>query len=161
MTLNLVDHFSTIEDFRIDRKKLHSLTDILVLTVCAMLSGAEGYEAIEDFGLNKIHWLKRFLDLPHGIPSHDCIRYVLMRLPVNQLQQAFIDWVNTVRQHIPEVIAIDGKTSRRTHNKKQGIPALHMVSAWGSTNRLVLGQAITEKNPMKSPPFQPYSNCLS
>jgi hypothetical protein len=73
MTLSLVDHFSTIEDFRIDRKKLHSLTDILVLTVCAMLSGAEGYEAIKEFGLNKIQRRKNPMKSPPFQPYSNCL----------------------------------------------------------------------------------------
>ncbi len=90
------NYFSDIEDRRINCKKLHSLFDILILTICAMLSGADGYEyeAIEDFGRNKKSWLKTFLPLENDIPSHDCIRYVLIKLPSKQLQSAFIAWVN-------------------------------------------------------------------
>lgn len=145
MTTSIADSFSSIEDPRIDRKKLHSLSDILVLTVCAMLSGAEGYGAIEEFGNNKEQWLRTFLPLKNGIPSHDCIRYVLIQLDPKQLQSCFISWVNTIKSNVPEVIAVDGKTSRRSHNKRKGIAALHMVSAWGTANRLVLGQEATEE----------------
>jgi predicted transposase YbfD/YdcC len=136
-------NFLNIKDPRIERKKLHSLTDILALTVCAMLSGADGYEAIEEFGRNKLTWLKGFLPLVNGIPSHDCIRYVLMRLPPEQLQESFIQWTNSVKNKIPEVIAIDGKTAKGSQSKCKGLSGLHMVSAWATTNRLVLGQEIT------------------
>lgn len=145
MTPSISEAFSDINDPRIDRKKLHTLSDILVLTVCAMLSGADGYEAIEEFGKNKKPWLRTFLPLKNGIPSHDCIRYVLIQLPPKQLQSCFISWVNAIKDKIPEVVAIDGKTSRRSHNKRKGLSALHMVSAWAVSNRLVLGQEATEE----------------
>lgn len=136
-------YFSNIEDPRIDRKKLHSLPDILILTICAMLSGADGYEAVQEFGQNKKQWLKSFLPLRHGIPSHDCIRYVLIRLPPEQLQSAFIAWTNAIKDKIPEVVAVDGKTSKGS--QKKGLAGLHMVSAWGASNKLVLGQEVTHE----------------
>ncbi len=142
---SIQDSFSIIKDPRIERKKLHSLIDILTLSVCAMLSGAEGYSAIEEFGHNKKQWLKTFLSLKNGIPSHDCIRYVLTRLPPEQLQLAFVQWVNTIKEKIPEVIAIDGKTSKGSQSKSQGLAGLHMVSAWATTNKLVLAQEVTEE----------------
>lgn len=145
MSESIIECFSNIKDPRIDRKKLHSLSDILVLTVCAMLSGANGYEAIEEFGHNKESWLRTFLPLKNGIPSHDCIRYVLIRLSPEQLQSCFISWVDAIRKKIPEIIAVDGKTSRRSHNKRHGISALHMISAWATSNRLVLGQEATKE----------------
>ena len=135
--------FSNIDDPRIERKKLHSLSDILILTICAMLSGADGYEAIEEFGQNKKQWLKEFLPLKNGIPSHDCIRYVLIKLPPDQLQTAFIAWVNAIKEKIPEVVAVDGKTAKGS--QKKGLAGLHMVSAWGASNKLVLGQEVTQE----------------
>ena len=145
MSTCISDFLSTIEDPRINRKKLHSLSDILTLTICAMLSGADGYEAIEEFGHNKKTWLKSFLPLRNGIPSHDCIRYVLIKLPPKQLQSAFIAWVNAIKKTIPEVVAIDGKTSKGSQSKKQGLAGLHMVSAWAASNKLVLGQEMTHE----------------
>lgn len=136
-------YFSNIDDPRIERKKLHSLSDILILTICAMLSGADGYEAVEEFGRNKKQWLKGFLPLKNGIPSHDCIRYVLIKLPPEQLQSAFIAWANAIKEKIPEVIAVDGKTAKGS--QKRGLAGLHMVSAWGSSNKLVLGQEVTQE----------------
>jgi len=143
MSACIKDSFSVIKDPRIDRKKRHSLTDILVLTICAMLSGAEGYTAIEEFGHNKKQWLEGFLDLENGIPSHDCIRYVLTLLAPEQLQLSFVDWVNNIKEKIPEVIAIDGKTSKGSQSKCKGLSGLHMVSAWATTNKLVLAQKAT------------------
>jgi predicted transposase YbfD/YdcC len=145
MSSCISDHFSKIEDPRINRKKLHTLSDIITLTICAMLSGADGYESIEEFGRNKKTWLKTFLPLQNGIPSHDCIRYVLIKLPPKQFQSAFISWVNEIKENIPEVIAVDGKTAKGSQRKKQGLAGLHMISAWASSNKLVLGQEATKE----------------
>ena len=145
MSSCISDYFSKIEDPRINRNKLHTLSDILTLTICAMLSGADGYESIEEFGHNKKTWLKTFIPLHNGIPSHDCIRYVLIKLPPKELQTAFISWVNFIKEKIPEVVAIDGKTAKGSQSKKQGLAGLHMVSAWASSNKLVLGQEATEE----------------
>ena len=146
MTLSITEHFSNLEDPRIDRNKLHLLSDIMVLTICAMLSGAEGYEAIEEFGRNKEAWLRKLIPLKHGIPSHDCIRYVITRLPPKQFQSCFLSWAQAMKKELGgEVIAVDGKTSRRSHDRKRDRNPLHMVSAWGATNRLVLGQEETSE----------------
>lgn len=143
---SLIKHFSEIKDFRLERKKLHQLMDIIVLTVCASLSGAEGWEAIEEFGHNKLDWLRRFVPLKNGVPSHDCLAYVISRLSPKEFQRCFMNWVNAIREELPdEVIAIDGKTARRSHDRKRGQNPLHMVSAWGCANRLVLGQEATEE----------------
>nr|WP_328285806.1 ISAs1 family transposase [Methylotuvimicrobium buryatense] len=141
-----IKQFSNMTDPRFERKKLHQLMDIIVLTVCASLSGAEGWEAIEEFGHNKLDWLRQFVPLKNGIPSHDCLAYVISRLSPKEFQRCFIDWVNAIREVIPdEVIAIDGKTARRSHDRKRGQNPLHMVSAWGCANGLVLGQEATEE----------------
>jgi predicted transposase YbfD/YdcC len=141
----ITDSFSMIKDPRLERKKLHSLTDILVLTICAMLSGAEGYTAIEAFGHNKTQWLKSFLPLKNGIPSHDCLRYVLTRLPPEQLQLSFVQWVKSFKEKNPEFIAIDGKTSKGSQSKCKGLSGLHMVTAWATANKLVLAQEATKE----------------
>jgi predicted transposase YbfD/YdcC len=144
MSVSLIETFSTLEDPRIDRKKKHALVDILFLTVSAMISGAEGWEAIEEFGVNKLDWLRKHAEFKNGIPSHDCISYVISRLSPKAFQQCFLDWVHSVSEHTDgEIIAIDGKTARGSKDKKSGKKALHMVSAWATQNRLVLGQEAT------------------
>ena len=90
---SIVGHFSILEDPRIDRNKRHSLIDIMVLTVCAVVSGAETWEDIEDFGEARLDWLKRFLDLENGIPSHDTIRRLFIRLDPEALRECFFSWV--------------------------------------------------------------------
>ena len=83
MTVSIIEHFSSLKDPRIERKKLHALIDIIVLVICATVSGAEGWEAIEEFGHEKEDWLRKFMPLKNGIPSHDCIAYVIYCLPEN------------------------------------------------------------------------------
>jgi predicted transposase YbfD/YdcC len=146
MTTNLFDHFSPLEDPRVDRHKLHDLMDIIVLTICAMASGAEGWEAIEQFGKEKQDWLRQFIPLKNGVPSHDCIASVLCRLSPKRFQACFIDWTRALAERSGgEVIAVDGKTARGSRDRKNGRSPLHMVSAWACNNRLVLGQEATQE----------------
>ena len=134
-------YFSVIPDPRIERCKKHSLLDILFLTVSAVLSGAQGWEAIEDFGHAKLDWLKRFIKLPSGIPRHDTIARLMGRLEPTVLQKCFFDWMNDVVLEIDgDVVAIDGKSLRGSFDKASRKNALHMVSAWSCTGGMVLGQ---------------------
>lgn len=139
-----INHFAGLKDPRIERKKLHSLMDILVLTVCAVASGAEGWQGIADFGKEKQEWLQRFVRLKNGIPSHDCIAYTLSRLNPEEFRRCFMKWTNEITvKTAGEVIAIDGKTSRGSKDNKHDQSPLHLVSAWACANRLVLGQEAT------------------
>ena len=143
-TPSIIDHFTELEDPRIDRHKRHSLVDIIVLTVCAVISGAETWEDIEDYGRYKQPWLTRFLVLAHGIPSHDTIRRLFIRLDPDALQQCFLNWITAIREVTEgDVVAIDGKTLRRSADEAKGKSALHMISAWGAANGMVLGQVKT------------------
>lgn len=142
----IVDHFQTISDPRIERNKLHLLGDILVLTVLGTLVGCEGWEDIELYGREKEGWLRKFLHLPNGIPSHDTIRRVFLRLKAEELHRCFLRWVESLRVATEgEIVAIDGKTMRRSGDRGKGVGALHLVSAWAQENRLVLGQVKTEE----------------
>jgi len=134
---SLIEHFSAIDDPRIDRSKLHKLIDILVIAICATICGAEGWEDFELFGNCKLDWFKRFLELPNGIPSPDTFRRVFARLDPVQFQQAFLGWVRSVtRLTDGEVVAIDGKQLRRSHDGASGKSAIQMVSAWAEENRM-------------------------
>lgn len=144
----LLEHFSIIDDPRIDRTKRHKLIDILVISICATICGAETWEDFELFGYAKKDWFKTFLELPGGIPSHDTFRRVFARLDPTQFQQAFLDWVRSVTQLTEgEVVAIDGKQLRRSTDQAAGKNPINMVSAWAEANRLVLGQVrVDEKS---------------
>lgn len=144
MSANIIEHFATLTDFRVERKKLYPLPEMLLLVVSAVLSGAEGWEAIEQFGKEKLDWLRKFAPFAEGIPSHDCIAYVISRLPPKAFQACFVSWTRAVAEASGgEVVAIDGKTARGSRDRRSGKAALHMVSAWGCRNRLVLGQEAT------------------
>lgn len=138
---SIAEHFENVVDPRIERSKDHLLIDILSIAILAVICGADGWVGIETYGKAKQGWLKTFLALPNGIPSHDTFARVFARLDPEQLQTAFLSWVRSVsRLTAGEVIAIDGKTARRSYDKGKDKGAIHMVSAWASQNRLVLGQ---------------------
>jgi predicted transposase YbfD/YdcC len=125
----------------VDRGKLHLLLDILVIALCAVICGADSWVEMEAYGRAKEEWLKQFLRLPNGIPSHDPFARVLARLKPEELQRCFLNWMGAVSELTHgEVVAIDGKTLRRSFDRAAGKGAMHMVSAWATANRLVLGQ---------------------
>jgi predicted transposase YbfD/YdcC len=137
----IIEHFQDLPDPRIDRQKLHKLLDIIVISVCAIICGAKGFEEIELFGNERMQWLKQFIELKNGIPSHDTFGRVFALLNPKVFQERFMAWVEQIR--LPkqsEVIAIDGKTARRSFDTKADRSAIHVVSAWATENRLVLGQ---------------------
>lgn len=140
---SFLKHFTNLEDPRIknNHNKRHSLTDILVLTILAVICGAESWLDVEEFGDIKEDWLKTFLELPNGIPSHDTIGNIFARLSPEVLQESFLSWINTlVEISDGEIIAIDGKTLRHSYDNARNRNAIHMISAWASNNKLVLGQ---------------------
>ena len=142
----LICHFADLEDPRIVGKTRHLLIDIIVIAICSVIAGADGWEQIEVFGKARQDWFSRFLDLPNGIPGHDTFRRVFSRLKTGQFQQCFLSWVRSVTQVIPgEIVPIDGKTLRRSYDSGSNKAAIHMVSAWASENRLVLGQVKTSE----------------
>jgi len=139
--MKLAEHFEDIDDPRIERTKRHKLGDILTIAILAVICGADSWVGMESFGQAKEKWLKRILELPNGIPSHDTFARLFARLNPEQLQACFLSWVRTVvRFSEAEVVAIDGKTLRRSYDEKDSKAAIHMVSAWAAENRLVLGQ---------------------
>lgn len=134
-------HFSEIEDPRVERSKRHLLIDIITVTLCAVIAGAETWEDIELYGQCKYQWFKKFLLLPNGIPSHDTINRVFARLDPEQLQKCFLNWVKSISDLIEgEIVAIDGKTLRHSSDKNNNKKAIVMVSAWAQQQGLVLGQ---------------------
>ena len=142
----IMECFGGLEDPRIDRCKRHQLLDIITIAICAVICGADSWVHVEMFGKNKEDWFRTFLDLPHGIPSHDTFGDVFSRLDPDRFQECFMDWSRSVAELLPgEVVAIDGKTVRRSHDKRAGKEAIHLVSAWASANTLTLGQVKTEE----------------
>lgn len=138
---SLLTHFESLADPRTAYLVEHPLLDILALTICAVICGAETWEEIEAYGHSKLDWLKTFLGLPNGIPSHDTISRVFALLEPSQLQECFVSWVKSIAElSLGEVISLDGKSARHSYDKGNGKGAIHMVSAWASENQLVLGQ---------------------
>jgi len=124
----------------------HLLSDIMMLTILAVICGAESWVAVERFGESKYDWLKTILHLPHGIPSHDTIGSFFSKLDPHQLQRCFLNWINEVFDISEgEIIAIDGKTLRHSYDTARNKPAIHMVNAWACKNNLVLGQFKTKE----------------
>jgi predicted transposase YbfD/YdcC len=143
--MEIKEIFIGITDPRIERKKLHSLSDILGLSLLATLCGSEGWETIEEFGNSKIEMLKELLELPNGIPSHDTIERVFRRIDYHEFEKCFINWVHSLTiQTDGRLINIDGKTARGSKDESNGKYAIHLVSAWCEANQLVLGQIKTE-----------------
>lgn len=142
---SLVSHFSVLEDPRCKIKRRHVLRDMLVIAFAGVLCGAEGWEDIAEFGRAKRPWLEPFLELPNGIPSHDTFGRVFGLLAPEAFERCFRGWVEAIREVIPgEIIAVDGKCLRRSQNPDKGLRALHLISAWASTQRVVLGQVATD-----------------
>jgi predicted transposase YbfD/YdcC len=134
------DHFEPLTDPRCPNAR-HQLIDILVIAICAIICGAEGWEDIEEYGQAQAEWFHQFLELPHGVPCHDTFRRVLSRVNPDELTQCFISWTEALRDvSHGEIVSIDGKTLRHSFDHAASKAAIHMVSAWANRNRLVLGQ---------------------
>ena len=143
---SIIDCFATLEDPRIELSKRHKLLDIITIAICAIICGADSWVHIEMFGRSKEEWSQTFLELPGGIPSHDTLGEVFSRLDPEQFQSCFMGWTREVAQLAPgEVVAIDGKTVRRSYDRSRSRQAIHLVSAWASANTMTLGQVKTEE----------------
>ena len=140
-----IDHFSALEDPRQAWKVVYPLPEILLVVLCATLGGAEDFVEIARWGQKKLAVLRRLLPYERGIASHDTLNDVMNALPAPLFAECFTAWVEGLREKAPDIVAIDGKTSRRS--KAKGSAPLHLVSAWASRQRLVLGQeAVSEKS---------------
>src|SRR5499433_4239593 len=123
------EYFAALTDPRVERGKRHALLDIFVIAICAVICGADTWVEMEAYGKAKYDWLKQFLVLPYGIPSHDTFARVLARLKPEELQRCFLNWMQAVSELTHgEVVAIDGKTLRRSFDRAAGKGAIHMVS---------------------------------
>lgn len=151
----LSDYLQALQDPRIDRTKKHSLIDILIIAICAAICGAKTWVDIEDFGKSKKEWFSSFLDLTHGIPSHDTFRRLFLLLNSEKFLEVFMNWVKALTEDADlKQICIDGKALRRSHEKGKGISAIHMINAWSTGVGLALGQLKSEgkSNEIKTVP---------
>lgn len=144
-TLDLLAHLSTLPDRRMPKKTLHRLDEMVFVAICAVISGAEGWSDIVDFAHTKLDWLKQFVRLDHGIPVDDTFARVLSVLSPKALTECLLTWTQGLaEQHPGEIIAIDGKTARRSHDRKRRHNPLHLVRAWATTQGMALGMVKTE-----------------
>ena len=140
---SITKHFGNLTDPRRDNRR-HKLIDIITIAICGVICNADSFEHIAEFGRAKQEWLNQFLELAHGIPSADTFERVFARIDPKQFKRCFVHWVKAISDLTKgEVIAVDGKTLRRSHDKSDGKAAIHMVSAWATANGLVLGQIKT------------------
>lgn len=141
ISLSIIKNFASLDDPRILLKTSHKLIDILVIAICAVICGADKWTQVEEFGAANKKWLKEHLDLSNGIPSHDTFGRIFSVInPVN-FQKCFSGWIKEVFTLTEgQVIAVDGKTLRRSHDKKSNKSAIHMVHAWATENGVLLGQ---------------------
>jgi predicted transposase YbfD/YdcC len=138
--VSIAQYFADLPDPRVDRTKKHALGDILAITLCAVICGADSWEEVEAFGESKHDWLKRFLDLPNGIPSHDTFYRVFARLDPEAFGKCVADWMSGACEAAGlKHIAVDGKAVRSAPRRTFS-GCLHLVSAWAAENRLILGQ---------------------
>jgi len=147
-TASLVKHFEGLADPRTGNAKAHIFLEILIIAILAVICGADGWSDVELFGKTKYAWLKTFLKLPKGIPSHDTFGRVFARIKPEEFQKCFMEWVQAVeRLTAGQVIAIDGKKLRHSYDQEAGKAAIYMVSAWATENQLLLGQTtVAEKS---------------
>ena len=144
--LSIREHFESLPEPRIDRQKRHELIDIISITICAVICGAEAWTHVEEFGKARQDWFRTFLKLPNGIPSHDTFGRFFSLLDPQAFQDTFLQWVQSVNDVFKgQVVAIDGKCLRRSHDHGKSKSAIYMVSAWASANQIVLGQVKTDE----------------
>lgn len=142
---SLIDYFSALEDPRQSWKVVYPLGEIILVVLCGTLAGAEDFVEIRRWATMNLDFLRRLLPFTDGIPSHDTLNDVMNALDGDLFADCFTAWVENLREDEPDIVAIDGKTSRRTHARAKGRPPLHLVSAWASRQRLVLGQQACEE----------------
>jgi predicted transposase YbfD/YdcC len=140
-TASIIEHFSEVEDPRVEYLVDHQLIDIITIALCAVIAGADNWTEVAQFGQEKQAWFAQFLELAHGIPAHDTFGRVFAKLDPEQFQISFLNWVQAVFEVTSgQIVPIDGKKLRRSHDRTNDQPAIWMVSAWAAENKLVLGQ---------------------
>lgn len=144
---SIQEHFIDLKDPRRETKnKCHNFLDILVIAICGAISGANYWTGIASYGRAKESWLRTFLELPEGIPSHDTFNDIFIKIDPEQFEKCFASWVSSLSTLLPgEVVSVDGKTLRGSHDKNDSKKSIHMVSAWSTSNAMVLGQFKTHE----------------
>lgn len=146
LPIGIREHFAPMKDPRVKKKTRHKLIDIIVISICAAICSADDWVSVEAYGKAKYDWLKTFLELPNGIPSHDTFGNVFSVLSSTEFEECFLSWIQSVCVVTAgQIIAIDGKKLRRSHDKSSNKSAIHMVSAWASKNMVTLGQVKTDE----------------
>lgn len=144
--ISLTEHFKNVVDPRRDQGKRHQLLDVITIAICAVICGADNWVEIERYGQAKYDWFQTFLELPHGIPSHDTIEDVFARIDPNEFHSGFMSWTESIAELMEqEIIALDGKVSRGSKDESSGKGAINLVSAWASKAGLALGQVKTDQ----------------
>jgi predicted transposase YbfD/YdcC len=145
--LDFLAHFAGLADPRQSKKVLYPLEEVLLLTLCAVLCGADGWVSVALFGKQKLAFLRRFLPFANGTPSHDQLGLIFGALDAEGFQSCFAAWTQSLARAVEGVVAIDGKTARRSFDRALGRGAVHMISAWSSVQKLVLAaRAVDEKS---------------
>src|SRR5882672_2789978 len=142
---SILTHFAALDDPRQHAKVLYPLVEILLLALAATVAGADDFVETTLWGQENQAFLRRFFPYENGIPSHDTMCDVFAAIDLSLFKNCFFAWIEVLRDGAPEVIAIDGKTSRRSHDRRKGRKPLHMVSAWATSQRIVLGQQATQE----------------
>lgn len=142
--VKFLDYFKELKDPRIDRKKLYPIEEMLLITICGVICGADGWNDLEIFGKEKLKYLKTILPFKNGVPTDDTFRRFYRSLDPEEFKHCFLAWVKALQKHNPQLVSIDGKTSRRSHDRASGASAMHVVSAWCHEQGIVLGQFKTE-----------------
>lgn len=139
-------HFEDLEDPRVTRTQYHPLINVVVIGICAVICGAQHFTEMEEFGKKKRDWLAKFLDLKHGIPSHDTFNAVFARLKPEQFEKCLLSWLKTLQDITGgQVLAVDGKTLRGSYDTADSRAAIHMVSVWATANHLSLGSVVVDE----------------
>jgi predicted transposase YbfD/YdcC len=145
ISATIAEHFSSLKDPRIHLKTRHKLIDIIIITFCAVICGADDWQEVVDYGKAKHDWLKTYLELPYGIPSHDTFGRVFSLLRPEEFEKCFVSWIHAVFEITAgQTVAIDGKTLRRSHDRSSNKAAIHMIGAWAAQTGVILSQRKTE-----------------
>lgn len=142
---SLFEHIQVLKDPRAEKNRQHSLEAIVFISVCGVICGAEGWVDLHRYGLLKKEWLSKYVDLSHGIPSHDTFGRLFSLLETKEFQEFFLGWIRKIGDKSQgRIISLDGKSLRRSHDRSRGKEALHLVHAWASENHFLLGEVKTD-----------------